>query len=190
MRIKVEFDHLWSIEEVKAYLSDPDNPRYNDEMLGDDAFIELAACAYEYVRYEGKIDDLSLNAIAKEDIESGIRDNFFYNDLCKNYICWYLDNTLDAFALQLVLQSTAQPCDGNSEYAFQIANKYFLIHDHEEGWDYYLLDDHNEVLSEGIEGDACSPLGETVKRLFNQFQLSPYDVITKIDFSTLYKKVT
>ncbi len=88
---------------------------------------------------------------------------------------------------QQLLQSCVTPKDGRTEYAFRIDSKYFLIRDHEDGWEYYLLNSDYEVLEDGVEDDLDLPLGEAVKRLLEEFHLSPDDDIEKYNFNTLYK---
>ena len=85
MKIKVEFDNEWTVEEVKEYLSDMDNERYQD--LYDDKQLELAACAYMYC-VDNENNQKEMNDIASEDIAVGI-DEFFFTEMCRNYIDAY-----------------------------------------------------------------------------------------------------
>ena len=188
MKINVEFEHEWTVEEIEAFLNDgPDGEQYNEEKIDNASFIELAACAYCY--YPGVNTD-EINELAKNDICNGIKDRFFDNDkICEYYICYYLDCTFGPYDVRQILKSTTTPKDGQYKVALRFTSNYFLIHDHEEGWDYYLLDLDYKILRQGIFDDVDAPLGKTVKQLLDEFDVRLDNDTMECDFQLLYNRI-
>ncbi len=85
MRIKVTFDNEWTKEEMREYLSNMENERYQD--LYYDELLELAACSSIYLENPNLTQE-EINRLAQEDICDGI-DEFFFSEMCNNYISYY-----------------------------------------------------------------------------------------------------
>lgn len=85
MRIKVDSKNLWTKEEMKEYLSDSENERYQD--MDKDELLELAACSSIYLENPDLTQE-EINRLALEDIANGI-DEFFFSEMCDNYISYY-----------------------------------------------------------------------------------------------------
>jgi hypothetical protein len=65
------------LEDIKRFLNDPDDARYND--LSDNAYVELAACTFMYRSWNCNIDEYDANDFAVDDITSGLE---FHLDDC------------------------------------------------------------------------------------------------------------
>ena len=85
MNIKIEFSNNWSIEDMKEYLSDIENERYQDMYY--DEQLQLAACSYIYL-HNPNLSQEEIIHDAQEDIADGI-DEFFFSQMCHNYISYY-----------------------------------------------------------------------------------------------------
>ena len=88
MMINVSFGTVWSISEVKAFVTDPQAPVFSD--LDKDAYLELAACAECYVNESAQLTDEEMNADAKASIANGMSE-YFFDSMCDNYIADCLD---------------------------------------------------------------------------------------------------
>ena len=88
MMMNVCFGKIWSISEVKAFVSDPQSPVFS--ALDKDAYLELAACAECYVNASAQLTDEEMNAAAKASIANSMSE-YFFDSMCDNYIADCLD---------------------------------------------------------------------------------------------------
>ena len=72
MRINVEFENQWTLEEVKQYVSDMPKGQYEDMYIDDR--LELAACANIYVR-NTDIGEREMNDKAESHLSSTMDDS-------------------------------------------------------------------------------------------------------------------
>lgn len=97
MKIVVEFEKEWTVNEIKDYIANPHDEKYT--RLSDDMYLELAACAEHYAtehRYyeedDGECDNIEMNESALRSIEDGINDHFF-GDMVDDYCYYYTTQT-------------------------------------------------------------------------------------------------
>ena len=96
MKIVVEFEKVWTLEEIENFLANPQDAKY--DTLADDEYLELVACAeyYATMRHYGNQNFVTahgMNECAKESIASGI-ESYFYDEMYDNY-CYYYREQID-----------------------------------------------------------------------------------------------
>jgi len=74
MRLNIAFDRKWTFDEIKDYLANPDNEKYED--LDYFTMCELLSCALVYVSEKGSesFTEDEMNLHAKEIIQSDCID--------------------------------------------------------------------------------------------------------------------
>ena len=92
MKVHIEFEHEWTLDEIKDFLHNMEADEYTS--LPDSEYLELAACAESYLRQkiytDGGITRKRLNEMAMEDIQHGIEDHIA-GLVEQDYIIYYLD---------------------------------------------------------------------------------------------------
>lgn len=93
MKIVVEFDKFWTLEEIENFLANPQDSKY--DTLADDEYLELVACAeyYATMRHYGNQNFVTahgMNECAKKSIASGIEDHFF-TEMYGGYCIYYME---------------------------------------------------------------------------------------------------
>ena len=67
MKIIVSFDEMWTIEDAKAFIANPKDPKFTE--LAEDKYLEIAACA---AVYKESMSVHEMNSLAARSIEGTI----------------------------------------------------------------------------------------------------------------------
>ena len=79
MRIKVEFEHQWTIEDVEAYLKNPFESRFSE--MDEKERLELTVCACHYLIWRKDITDQQMIIDAQEDLGEGIEEMVYDSNI-------------------------------------------------------------------------------------------------------------
>lgn len=72
--------------------------------------------------------------------------------------------------------------------AGRFGDKYFTIHDHSDGWDYYCTDSDYCIIEEGIIDYADAPLAEVLSELFQHLSIDAED-FCEMDHDELVERI-
>jgi len=53
----------------------------------------------------------------------------------------------------------------------------FAINEHEDGWEYYILDSKYQSIQDGVYDDPDIPVGEVIRILFEEFDIPGHDIL-------------
>lgn len=73
-------------------------------------------------------------------------------------------------------------------FAGRFGDKYFTVHDHSDGWDYYCTDSDYCIIEEGIIDCADIPLVEVLSELFQRLDIDAED-FCEMDHDALVKRI-